>query len=382
MESGYSNRITAIDLAKGIAVCLMILSHGVKGLLSFDQFPLWGLVPIHLFTKIASTIFFMAFGMSLAVSFAPTTQDPELWPMKRKKLILRGLLVLFWFKILTVIELSHLHDPSEILDALLYRESASYSEILGFYALVLLWIPFVLPVWQRSALWIKALCPVAIALVAILLSLYFDFWNLRPMKALFVEEKGFYTWGQLTRTPFVFLGLFIGSYLQTIYFRPKGRIIFSVLLGGFALILSGLFLVLYGSELNSTFLALAMNEGKHPPGLPFILFSLAGALGVMAIIFLIGEKSAKWLSPIILIGQNTLSAFNFHIIILFIFYRLAFDLWLKVSYAEALGLSILLIIMTAIWLKLKNWDKNYEIFKTSHRRRTARDFNSRKLPAN
>src|SRR5690606_22282013 len=151
MNQGNPTRILAIDLARGLAVSLMILSHGVKGLLSFEQFPSWGLVPIHLITKFSSSIFFLAFGLSLAVSFAPATQTDR-WPQKRKKLMLRGLTILFWYKVLTVIEMSHQHRPEEILDALLYRNFPSYAEILGFYALALLWIPFLLPFWQRSCL--------------------------------------------------------------------------------------------------------------------------------------------------------------------------------------------------------------------------------------
>lgn len=362
----------------------MILSHGVKGLLSFDQFPDWGLVPIHLITKFSSTTFFIAFGLSLAVSFAPATQDPDLWPAKRKKLILRGLVVLFWFKVLTVIELAHLHNPQEIMDALFYRQSTSYAEILGFYALALLWIPFVLPLWQKCSRWMKALLPLALATIAILLSQNFDFWQSPQLKALLVEEEGFYTWGQLSRSPFVFLGMFIGSFLKTSDFQNRGRLVLSGVLGGMALLLSVAFLVLYDQQLYSTLEALAMNEGKHPPNASFILFSLSGALGILAFAFLIGEKGAKWLSPFTLIGKNTLSAFIFHLTVLFIFYRLLFDLWLKVSYVEALGLSVLLLVMTAIWLMLKKWEKKYETFKTSHRNRDTRthDFNTRKFQAN
>ncbi len=384
MNLGYTTRIIAIDLAKGFAVGLMILSHGVKGLLSFDQFPDWGLVPIHLITKFSSTTFFIAFGLSLAVSFAPATQDPDLWPEKRRKLILRGLVVLFWFKVLTVIELAHLHNPQEIVDALFYRQSTSYAEILGFYALALLWIPFVLPLWQKCSRWIKALLPLALAIVAIFVSQNFDFWQSPQLKALMVEEEGFYTWGQLSRSPFVFLGMFIGSFIKTSDFKNRGRFILSGILGGMALLLTVTFLVLYDQQLYSTLLALAMNEGKHPPNVSFILFSLSGALGILAFTFLIGEKGAKWLSPFTLIGKNTLSAFIFHLTVLFIFYRLHFNLWLKVSYLEALGLSVLLLVMTTFWLMLKKWEKDYETFKTSHRNRDNRthDLNTRKFQAN
>lgn len=360
MSQGNPTRIVAIDLARGLAVSLMILSHGVNGLLSFDQFPSWGMVPIHLITKFSSTIFFLVFGISLAVSFAPATQNPELWPAKRNKLILRGLVILFWYKVLTFIEMSHLHDRDEIIDALLYRNFPSYAEILGFYAMALLWIPFLLPLWQKSSRLIKALFPIGFALISFLLFRYFDFGGSPQLKAIFVEDDQYYTWGQISRAPFVFLGMFIGSFLVPHYYHARGRLFITGSLAAGAIVLSGIFIGLYGQELHATFYALAENKGKHPPELPFILFSLAGALGVTAFSLLIGEKGAKWLAPITLIGKDTLTAFVFHLTVLFVFYRFLFDLWLQVSYIEALGLTALLIVMTAVWIQLNFWRKKYE----------------------
>lgn len=380
MNQGNPTRIPAIDLARGLAVSLMILSHGVKGLLSLDQFPEWGLVPIHLITKFSSTIFFLVFGLSLAVSFAPATQNPEVWPRKRKKLILRGLVILFWYKVLTIIEMSHLHNPEEIVDALLYRNFPSYAEILGFYALALLWIPFILPVWQKSGHFVKLLSPIVFTGLAFLVSHFIDF-SFLPLKAILVEAEGYYTWGQISRAPLVFLGMYIGSFLVKTHSHQ--RFIVSGALGGFAALLFTIFILLYHQHLYSTFVSLAENKGKHPPELSFILFSLSGALGVIALTLLIGEKGAKWLAPFTLIGKDTLTAFIFHLTVLFVVYRILFDLWLKVTYMEALGLTGLLIGMTALWIKLKLWRKNYEGHQVSRRRSDyPGNFNSRDLTPN
>lgn len=380
MNQGNPTRIIAIDLARGLAVSLMILSHGVKGLLSFDQFPLWGLVPIHLITKFSSTIFFLVFGLSLAVSFAPATENSELWPKKRRKLLLRGLIIFFWYKVLTIIEMFHLHDREEILDALLYRNFPSYAEILGFYALALFWIPFILPVWQRSGLLMKGLWPIVFVVISFLMSRYFDFGGFLQLKAILVEEESYYTWGQLSRAPFVFLGMFIGNFFVNNYYRPQRRLILSGTLAAIAVILFIIFFVLYNQELYSTFYALAENNGKHPPELSFILFSLSGALGIIAFTVLIGDTGAKWLAPFTLIGRDTLTAFIFHLTVLFVIYRFLFDLWLKVSYTEALGLTALLILMTAVWIQLNFWRKRDEGPKISHRPSDhPGNFNSHKL---
>jgi hypothetical protein len=158
-------RIEAIDLARGVAVCLMILSHGVNGLLSFEQFTPWGLVPIHAITKIASSLFIIVFGIALGVAFVPHTQSPD-WPRRRLKLLLNGLIVLFWYKLLTIVEMLHLHEPAQIVDALLYRAFPSYVEILGFYAIALLWLPFVLPLWARAPLAARLAAPLLLALLS------------------------------------------------------------------------------------------------------------------------------------------------------------------------------------------------------------------------
>ena len=360
VTQGRPTRILAIDLARGIALSLMIVSHGVKGLLSFDQFPDWGLVPIHLITKFSSTIFFMTFGLSLAVSFAPATEFPERWKKKRKRLILRGLTILFWYKILTVIEMSHLHSPDEILKALLYQDFPSYSEILGFYALVLLWIPLVLPYWQRSSMWIKGIFPFLFAGASYLISTRIDFGNWMALKAILVEDGNFYTWGQFSRVPFVFLGMFLGPYLARHHLKETEKNSLSFVLTASALGLGFLFTLLYRENLSELLHALALNEGKHPPELSFILFSLAGALAILAFSVFVGARAKRFFAPVILIGQDPLGAFVFHITAIFIFFRLAFGLWLKLSYPEALGLSILLIFMTAAWIKLKRWSKNHE----------------------
>ncbi|RZA02488.1 MAG: DUF1624 domain-containing protein, partial [Proteobacteria bacterium] len=142
-------RIEAIDFARGLAVTLMILSHGIKGLLTFEQFPAWGLVPIHLITKLSSSLFFLVFGLSLAIVHLPKVGTSQ-WPEKRTKLLLRGLKILFWYKVLTIVEMFSLYTREDILNTLLYKAFPVYVEILGYYAIALIWIPFALPLWKKA----------------------------------------------------------------------------------------------------------------------------------------------------------------------------------------------------------------------------------------
>ena len=66
-------RIDAIDLARGIAIGLMILSHTVSGLIGIRNVPDWGMVPVHFLTKFSSSLFILVFGIALAVAFLAST---------------------------------------------------------------------------------------------------------------------------------------------------------------------------------------------------------------------------------------------------------------------------------------------------------------------
>lgn len=367
MNEGNPSRIIAIDLARGIAITLMILSHGVKGLLSFEQFPNWGLVPLHLITKFSSTMFFIVFGISLAVSFAPVTMNAERWSLKRRRLLIRALTILFWYKVLTFIELSHLHGPSEILDALLYRSFPSYAEILGFYAIALLWIPWVLPLWQKSGLALRISYPIFFTALAWTVTNLLEGTSWTSLKALLVEDSSTYTWGQLTRTPLVFFGLLVGGLLpQNPLWKDRRNLAWKLALGG--LVGLAVFLVIYWQELSATLFALAQNHGKHPPNFAFMLFSTAGALIIIGLSFLVNKSWARWMTPLTLIGRDPLTAFVFHISFLFLVYRQLLNLWLQVNYLDALALTFLLIAMTAGVIKLKIWRNKYEATQISPRR--------------
>ncbi|WP_149194639.1 acyltransferase family protein [Luteimonas suaedae] len=344
-------RIEAIDFARGLAVCLMILSHGVNGLLQFEDFSDWGMVPVHAITKFSSSLFIMVFGVALAVAFVPKTGTPD-WPRRRNRLLWRGLVVLFWYKVLTVVELYAQHDREAIVDTLLYRNFPSYAEILGFYAIALLWIPWLLPLWARTPALLRWASPVLLALASWWLLEHFDFWGIPQLQALLVEHPDYYTWGQLSRGPLVLLGLLIGGLVLRYYGRVRTRLALAGVLALAAVALLVAFRVLAGGDLDEQLQAIARNAGKHPPELMFMLFSLGGALGLLSLAIAGGELLARALRPVTIIGSDALMAFIFHLTVIFVLFREVLGYLHSVSYAFALALSLGLIAATAAWIWL------------------------------
>lgn len=348
-------RIEAIDLARGIAIGLMIVSHSVSGLVGIRNVPDWGMVPIHFLTKFSSSLFILVFGVALAVAFL-THVNREDWPKRRLKLWLRALEVWFWYKALLIIEMLPFNTPSEIIDALLYGRFGIWVEILGFYAIALLWVPLILPLWARAPLWSRlAVIAGLTALAAWLQGLSFGGNDI--IKALLVDHEYHYAWGQISRAPLILLGLLLGeALLRCSGDQALKRRLTLTLLGLGALMVAGFYgLALAGGDVHAAMLAVANNEGKHPPGLAFMLFSLGGALVLFALALAGGTKAAKVLKPLTLVGSDALKAFIFHIVMIFLVLRFLLEGEGMYSYPQALGVGGLLILGTAVWIWLTHW---------------------------
>lgn len=348
-------RIDAIDLARGVAIGLMILSHAISGLVGIRNVPDWGMVPIHFLTKFSSSLFIVVFGIALAVAFLSHTHSED-WPRRRLKLWLRAVEVWFWYKALTVFEMLPFYPPSEIVDTLLYGRFAIWVEILGFYAIALLWVPLMLPLWARAPLWGR------LAAIAVLISLTvwlqsFTFGGNDILKALLVDHEDHYTWGQISRAPLILIGLLIGEALLRCYFEPaKRRRLVLTLLGVGALMVAGFYgLAFANGDVHAAMLAVANNVGKHPPGLAFMLFSLGGALVLLALALAGGAKAAKALMPLTIVGSDALKAFIFHIVMIFLVLRFLWESEGVYSYPQALGIGGLLILGAAAWIWLTRW---------------------------
>lgn len=347
-----SGRVAAIDFARGAAVALMILNHGVKGLLPFEDYPDWGLVPIHMVTRFASSLFIMVFGIALAVAYLPHAAS-DLWPRRRLKLLLGGVTIFFWYKVLTIFEMLP-YEPGQIRDALLYRAFPSFVEILGFYAIALLWIPFFLPLWQRMPLWSRLLMPAALTALSYWLQNHVQ-WRSEIWQALLVEHESHYTWGQISRAPLILLGLLLGEAIRYCYEdrRARRRLAFSC--ACLAIFLASLFLLAALPDLSAALREIALNEGKHPPEMMFMLFSLSGAFAILALAIAGSERLAHALRPVTTIGSNALQAFIFHIFVIFVLMRYLWGYWHNIAYEHALIFAICLIFATAAWIKIQSW---------------------------
>jgi predicted acyltransferase len=82
----------------------------------------------------------------------------------------------------------------------------------------------------------------------------------------------------------------------------------------------------------------------------FMLFSVGGALLLLALAIAGGNALARLLRPITVIGSDALMAFIFHITVIFVLFRDVLGYLHTISYSYALSLTLLLIAATALWI--------------------------------
>lgn len=346
-------RIDGIDLARGVAISLMILSHAVSGLYGINQVPDWGMVPVHMLTKFSSSLFILVFGIALAIAFLPKVGTEE-WPQRRLHLWVRALVVFFWYKVLTVVEMAPTATPGQIVDTLLYRDFPIWVEILGFYAIALLWVPLLLPLWQKAPLWSRILGTLAVFGLFLLLQRTLDFGERETLEAILIEHPDHYTWGQIARGWMVLAGLLIGEAILRCYWDTRKRRYLILTLGGVGALMLLAFGVL-SPDLSEQMLLVARNAGKHPPELLFMLFSIGGALCILALALAGGRLLARILWPVTVVGTDALKAFIFHIVVIFLVLRYLLEFWQVFSYPQVLAIGAALIVGSALWIRLTSW---------------------------
>lgn len=344
-------RYASIDVARGFAIFLMILSHCVVGLVPFDSLSGWQLIPVHLFTKFSSTLFILVFGASLALIYSRHAAAPD-WNERRLKLVFRGLEILVWYKVLTFIQMFQTYDRGIILEALLFIRFPDFVEVLGFYGIFLLWFPFVFPRFVKLALAAQLGVAFAFAAAGTYLNNVWDAGRWTPIKAILVEHEGLFTFGQFQRGALVFFGMVIGKALIETPSKKNQITVASLGAACFAL-----FFYLTQGNLSGALINVASNIGKHPPSLEFMSFSMGGALLLLAVALFVKSRVPIWIELFAVLGRKSLQAFVFHIFVIFVLYRYLLDLRHQVPYATALGLALSTVILTVLWvlaLEFKN----------------------------
>jgi uncharacterized membrane protein len=339
-------RLDNIDIARGFAIVLMMLSHTVMALNTYQMLPDFAFVPIHLITKFSSSLFIFIFGISIAKFYLPY-YGTEKWPSKRNRLLWRAFNILIWYKILTIVQMFQTRTKEDIIDTLLFNNFTDFAEVLNFYWLNIIILVLLFPLWTRIHWGFKLLTIVLFAGLGVILENYFDFWSNWQIKAMLVEYPRTFCYGQFQRGALVLFGMFLGGiFLGRSGFKRDKFLIGSVSIG-LALLMGGLFLLLTkeSPEHRMEILTkISKNWGKHPPNLTFMSFSLFGAFSIFGICMIVPSWLTFIFKPFSLIGKEPFFCFNWHLIIIFVVFRYFMELRWDVTYNETILLFFVVFI--------------------------------------
>jgi len=342
-----AERLDQVDVARGIAISLMMLSHTTMALNTYKLLPDVAFVPVHLITKFSSSLFILIFGISLSLFYLPH-YGTEKWAAKRNRLLWRSFNLLIWYKVLTLVQMFEHYGKDWIIATLKFQKFTDFAEVLNFYWLAIIWIILIIPIWVRMH-WVLRLFFIAtIAGAGVLLEAHFD-WGSWQWKAMLVEHKGAFCYGQFQRGALALFGLFLGSYFLGKSNFQKNRLLLGAVSIAIGLMICGFFLYLTqeSPEHRQNILwKISRNWGKHPPNADFMTFSLAGAFTILGFCLLIPNKLTFLLKPFSLIGKEPFFCFNFHLILIFCVYRYALGLRWNVSYPETIVLFIIVFILS------------------------------------
>jgi uncharacterized membrane protein len=357
-------RYEGLDVARGLAIALMFLSHTVKGLLSNSMIPDTGFIPIHVLTKFSSSLFVIVFGITMAVVYVPKINSDS-WSQRRNGIWKRAILIMLWYKILVYVQMFQIAPNHRIMDTLMFKRFSDFAEILNFYAWFMLLVPFILMLWSRLGIVGKASLVYLFALSGFLLEQHFDFWGVWQIKAIVSEHQGTFCFGILPRGAMALFGLLLGEVLLRGEDRKQAMFMLAKICFLLGLALLSTYFSLYWENLQQVTLRIAKNVGKHPPAMPFMLWSIGGSLACLGFCLALPKILLKLCWPLKIIGKQSFFCFNFHIIVIFYFYRYVFDLRRNVSYEESLMLFGLLSVMSvaAAW----GWGK----WKTGSHKKTG-----------
>jgi uncharacterized membrane protein len=348
-------RLDGIDIARGVAIMLMILSHTIKGLLHWTAMPPFAISPIHTITKFSSSLFILVFGISVGLFYLPKV-DSKGWGKRRARLVFRAIEIMFWYKMLTLVQMFQTYDVRIIADTLIFKRFPDFTEILGFYSFLILILAFLLPLWARVPMLAKLVIIPVIYWMGLWMNANFDFWGVWQVKAILVEHKGTFCFGLFQRGALALFGVLIGEFIYKgeFYKRVKISAVASLVIGVGLLVC---FFVVYKNDVSKVMISIAKNYGKHPPMFHFMLWSLGGSFLLLGLTLPLRSDLGGLLRPFAIIGRESLFVFNYHIVFIFVVLRFILDLRRNTTYPVAFAWFVTVFALGVGLAAANSWRK-------------------------
>ncbi len=341
-----TKRRATLDLARGVAIFLMILAHSVYFFHDYSNFVLKGL------EKAGNSVCFVAFlllsGTVSCIAYLQKEDEPKKRILRRLMVLVLGYYLLAFFVLIkdfsTASELSRL---KLFVDVISFRNLPSYTEYIPpfivFSALILLFRTELKKISQRLSLTLMVS-----ALSYVFGSILYRISvpnSIVPWKAFFVGVDGFYRFPILQYLPIFLIGLYWGNILCDSEISEKEKKRFS--LDASAIFITAI--ILFASIGNFSNIGYAELFRRWPPSISFLFVGLAFIFGLIYLIQKLNDfgKYPLLKDFFLVLGQNAFALFWTHIFVLS-FYQMAGGA--KVDSLFLFMVLFILVIVTSLAL--------------------------------
>jgi hypothetical protein len=316
---------------------------------------------ILLFTKAATPLFVLVFGMTMAFVHDNRVLTTVGFGIVKRRMWRRALLAFLSFEFLViVVESVDQKSLSAIIDRMLYRSPGNWIEVLNFYIVVLLAGPWLLRWWRKATLGVRlVMLPLLFGLGDVLShvpvpSYLFVLKNILTGYPPANTHVALDSFPVLQLSSFFLVGLSLGEHLYQQQKANQWKAIFKFM---GLLILAGLLVsyVVSGDTMRIYLKNMALDRYRFPPRIPYVLFALSLALGVVLVcLWLVQMKNSRWsfLRLFELLGRHSLFTFNLQYVLLFTGYGLILDLMHKQSLLSSIlnTCAIIGACIGSVWL--------------------------------
>lgn len=347
----------------------MIVTHSLPLFLAPSQ-PRWvyeALSCLLLFTKCATPLFIWIFGMTMAYVYFERIGDAgqaaklrvRLWKRAGWVFLSREFLVL-------IVDLGEGRPTDDIIRQLLYVQTGAWVEVLNYYLILLLLGPWLLRAWRSAPNWLRMGALVALYGAGQALARIEVPAGWMALKNILVGyAAGAFGNEQMDTFPvfqlssFYLGGLLWGEHLIKVM-RARSWPLFLRVGAGTAAVSFALSFAWAGLSPDHYVTAIAYDQFKYPPTLPYVFYGVAGAMAVNVLwIWLLEIRGLDHpaFRLVETLGRNSLFIFNFQYVLLFVAGGMCLGLLNRQSAAGSLALTVGVVLAclagAAVWDRKK-----------------------------
>lgn len=310
-----TTRLHFLDFARGIALVLIVLIHSFRNIVDTSTITHYALFAIpslfRLFSQAGHGLFMLIFGFLIGYVYITKAKQTQ-FSQVVLKFWSRALLIFLAYRACAFFEFYGLGREFHLINI----SDAGWSNILLFYSLACLVVPFILSAWQRVPILTFYL---AIPLLYLLYSVGFMLdvpESVTNLKAAITGQEAYYVFPLIPYLSVVIAGMLGGYYFKKYYAYHKTYFAYITL--ALAGCTGAVLAIAFSGDYVQNLVDMRNHVYRNPVHVYSLLYTVTLALPLLALAHARQFIFHKTKGAIEYLGRHTLAAFMAHIFLIFI----------------------------------------------------------------